>query len=203
MSRITCKKCRRIGESLCGREKCAYKKRPYAPGKLDSDRKHKSNRSEYGLQMLQKQKVRHSYGTSEKQFSAYVMNAIANKDKSKTPAASLYESLEARLDNVVYRSGLAHVRALARQMVAHGHILVNGKRVLSASHSVRIGDVIGVRTGSKSSALFVHSHDKLKTLKSVNWLKVDADKLEATIVGRATDIEPSFDLSSVLEFYSR
>ena len=203
MSRITCKKCRRIGESLCGREKCAYKKRPYAPGKLDSDRKHKSNRSEYGLQMLQKHKVRHSYGTSEKQFSSYVMRAIANKDKTKTPAGVLYESLESRLDNVVYRGGLAHVRALARQMVAHGHILVNGKRVLSASHSVRVEDVVGVRAGSKSSALFVHSHDKLKSFKAPNWLKLDSDKLEITVKGKATDIEPSFDLASVLEFYSR
>ena len=203
MSRITCKKCRRIGESICGREKCAYKKRPYAPGKLDSDRKHKSNRSEYGLQMLQKQKVRHSYGTSEKQFSAYVMNAIENKDKSKTPAEVLYQGLEARLDNIVYRSGLAHVRALARQMVAHGHILVNGKRVLSASHQVKIGDVVGVRTGSKSSALFVHSHDKLKTIKPLNWITIDADKLEAKVTGKPTDIEASFNLSAVLEFYSR
>lgn len=203
MSRITCKKCRRIGESLCGREKCAYKKRPYAPGKLDSDRKHKSNRSEYGLQMLQKQKVRHSYGTSEKQFSGYVKHAIENKDKSKTPAEALYQSLEARLDNVVYRAGLAHVRALARQMVAHGHILVNGKRVLSASHQVRVGDVVGVRAGSKSSSLFVHAHDKLKNYKSVPWITLDAEKLEATVTGKAKDIEPSFDLSSVLEFYSR
>jgi small subunit ribosomal protein S4 len=203
MSRITCKKCRRIGESLCGREKCAYKKRPYAPGKLDSDRKHKSNRSEYGLQMLQKQKVRHSYGVSEKQFSGYVKNAIANKDKTRTPAEALFQSVENRLDNVVYRSGLAHVRALARQMVVHGHITVNGKRLLSAAYQVAIGDVVSVRAGSKKSPLFAHAHDKLKNNKTVSWITMDLDKLEATVTGRAKDIEPSFDLSSVIEFYSR
>ncbi len=203
MSRITCKKCRRIGESICGREKCAYKKRPYAPGRLDSDRKHKSNRSEYGQQMLQKQKVRHSYGMSEKQFSGYVKSAIESKDKNTSPAHHLFQSVESRLDNVVYRAGLAHVRALARQMVAHGHITVNGKRVLSAAHQIKIGDVVGVREGSKKSALFVHSHDKLKNYKTVNWLTLDSDKLQVTVTGKAQDIEPSFDLSSVIEFYSR
>lgn len=203
MSRITCKKCRRIGESLCGREKCAYKKRPYAPGKLDSDRKHKSNRSEFGQQLIQKQKVRHSYGVSEKQFSTYAMHAISNKNKDITPQEALYQQVEARLDNVVYRSGLAHVRSLARQMVVHGHITVNGKRVLSAAYQVKNGDVVGVREGSKKSALFMHSHDKLKKFKTVSWLTLDADKLESKVTGKAKDIEPTFDLAAVLEYYSR
>lgn len=203
MSRINCKKCRRIGESLCGREKCAYKKRPFAPGKRDAERKHKSNKSEYGLQMIQKQKVRHTYGVSEKQFSGYVKHAITHKDKSLTPAETLYSAVESRLDNVVYRAGFAHVRALARQMVVHGHITVNGKRVLSAAYQTKIGDVVEVREGSRKSPLFMHVPEKLKKYKAPSWLTVDGDKFKATITAKAKDIDANFDIASVLEFYSR
>ncbi len=205
MSRITCKQCRRLGESLCGRDKCAFKKRPFAPGKLDSERKHKSSVSEYGTQMRKKQKVRFSYGVSENQFSKYVKNAIANKDQTITPADALVQSLESRLDNAVYRTGLSTNRALARQMVAHGHILVNGKRVKSSAHKLQIGDVIGIREGSKKSALFVHSHDKLKSVKSPNWLSVDSEKLEAKVTGKTKekDLNGIFDLHAIIEFYSR
>lgn len=153
--------------------------------------------------MLQKQKVRHTYGVSERQFSGYVKTAIENKDKTRTPSEALFQSIESRLDNVVYRSGLAHVRALARQMVVHGHITVNGKRVLSAAYKCAVGDVVGVREGSKKSSLFSHSHDKLKNYKTVSWMTLDADKLQVTVTGKAKDIEPTFDLGAVIEFYSR
>jgi small subunit ribosomal protein S4 len=88
-------------------------------------------------------------------------------------------------------------------MVVHGHITVNGKRVLSAAFKVKVGDVIAVRDGSKKSVLFMHTPEKLKNYKAQSWLKVDSDKLEVTVTGKAKDIEPSFDLASVLEFYSR
>src|SRR4051812_48097411 len=113
MSRITCKTCRRLGESLCGREKCAFKKRPYAPGKLDSERKHRSNTSEYGEQLRAKQKMRITYGLMEKQFSNYVKTATATHERgdgSVTPALKLARLLEARLDNIVYRAGFANTR---------------------------------------------------------------------------------------------
>jgi small subunit ribosomal protein S4 len=110
MSRISCKTCRRLGESLCGREKCAYKKRPYAPGKLDSERKHRSSSSEYGEQLRAKQKMRITYGLMEKQFSMYVKRAMdhtGKQDKETSPALKLYRELESRLDNIVFRAGFA------------------------------------------------------------------------------------------------
>jgi glycosyltransferase involved in cell wall biosynthesis len=120
MSRISCKVCRRAGESLCGREKCAQKKRPFAPGILDSQRKHKGSFSEYGQQLNEKRKVRATYGLREKQFAGYVSKAMASKGTDTV--SSIYKSLETRLDNVTYRIGFAVNRALARQLVSHGHI---------------------------------------------------------------------------------
>lgn len=203
MSRITCKTCRRLGESLCGREKCAFKKRPFAPGKLDSERKHKSSVSEYGQQMRAKQKVRLSYGLSEKQFSTYVREAIANKEAGISTTEYLYRKLESRLDNIVYRMGLAHTRALARQIVVHGHILVNGRRLSVPAHMVRVGDIISIREGSRKSSLFTHAHDKLKSHKAPNWMSVDSEKVQGTVKSLNKDIEPSYNLNAVIEFYSR
>jgi small subunit ribosomal protein S4 len=205
MSRITCKKCRRLGESLCGREKCAYKKRPYAPGKLDSDRKHRSGSSEFGEQLRAKQKMRITYGLMEKQFASYVTTAMSSHGKGNevTPELSLYRTLESRLDNVVFRMGLASSRALARQLVSHGHILVNGKRLTIASHKVKVGDVIAIREGSKSIKLFTGINEKLEGLTSPVWMTVDPKKAEAKIAGVPREVETIFDYQKVLEFYSR
>ena len=164
MSRITCKTCRRLGESLCGREKCAFKKRPYAPGKLDSERKHRSNVSEYGEQLRAKQKMRHTYGLREKQFAVYVARSTASHETGEgaaSPSLKLVRELESRLDNIVFRAGFANTRALARQVVSHGHIIVNGRRINIASHQVKIGDSIAIREGSKSTKLFTDLGEKL------------------------------------------
>ena len=206
MSRITCKCCRRLGESLCGREKCAYKKRPYAPGKLDSERKHRSNVSEYGEQLRAKQKMRVTYGLMEKQFSMYVKRATATHESgeaSVTPALKLARQLESRLDNVVYRAGFANTRALARQLVSHGHIIVNGRRINVASHQVKIGDVIVVRLGSQKSVMFADMAKKMKEYTCPNWLTFNAETLTGTVTGKPKNIEGFLDLNTVLEFYSR
>jgi small subunit ribosomal protein S4 len=206
MSRITCKSCRRLGESLCGREKCAYKKRPYAPGKLDSERKHRSNVSEYGEQLRAKQKMRITYGLMEKQFSAYAKNAMAHHETGEgaaTPALKLFRVLESRLDNVVYRAGFAHTRALARQMVSHGHIIVNGRRINVASHLLKIGDVIAIREGSKGAKVFAGLGEKLTSLAPSHVMTVDPAKLSATITGSPREVESMFDTQKVFEYYSR
>ena len=206
MSRITCKTCRRLGESLCGREKCAFKKRPYAPGKLDSERKHRSNVSEYGEQLRAKQKMRITYGLMEKQFSMYVKRATASHETGEgaaTPSLKLARELESRLDNVVYRAGFANTRALARQLVSHGHILVNGRRNTVASHQVRIGDAISIREGSKSAKVFTGLSEKLTAAAPSHVLAVDPAKLEAKITGVVREVEPMFDTQKVLEYYSR
>ncbi|MFA5131967.1 MAG: 30S ribosomal protein S4 [Candidatus Paceibacterota bacterium] len=206
MSRITCKSCRRLGESLCGREKCAFKKRPYAPGKLDSERKHRSNSSEYGEQLKAKQKMRITYGLMEKQFSMYVKRATASHesgDGSVTPALKLARELESRLDNMVYRSGFANTRALARQLVSHGHILVNGRRINISSHQVKIGDIISIREGSKSAKVFLGLAEKLMGMTPSHIVTVNPQTLSSTVVGMPREVEPMFDTQKVLEYYSR
>lgn len=204
MSRITCKSCRRLGQSICGRDKCAFKSRPFAPGKLDSERKHRTSVSEYGEQLREKQKVRVTYGLSEKQFGAYVARSTSlKKDETATPIIRLYRELETRLDNVVYRSGFANTRALARQLVSHGHITVNGRRLNIASYKAKEGDVVAVREGSKATKLFVATGDKLKTHTSPIWMTVDTVKLETKVTGVPKEAEAIFDLPKVLEYYSR
>lgn len=206
MSRITCKTCRRLGESLCGREKCAFKKRPYAPGKLDSERKHRSNVSEYGEQLRAKQKMRHTYGLMEKQFAVYVKRATQSHETgegSATPALKLSRQLEARLDNIVYRSGFANTRALARQMVSHGHITVNGRRINVASHQTKIGDIVAIREGSKSTKLFITLEEKLTAAQPSYVLTIDPKKFTATVKAEVREVEGLFDTQKVLEYYSR
>jgi small subunit ribosomal protein S4 len=206
MPRISCKTCRRLGESLCGREKCAFKKRPYAPGKLDSERKHRSSVSEYGEQLRAKQKMRITYGLMEKQFAMYVKRATARHetgDGAVTPSLKLARELESRLDNIVFRAGFANSRALARQMVSHGHILINGRRNTVASHQVKVGDAISIREGSKSAKVFVGLAEKLMGMTPSHVLSVDPTKLEAKVTGEVREVEPVFDTQKVLEYYSR
>ncbi len=206
MPRITCKICRRLGESVCGREKCAFKKRPYAPGKLDSERKHRSNVSEYGEQLRAKQKMRHTYGLTEKQFEMYVKRATTTHETGEgavTPALKLYRGLEARLDNTVYRAGFALTRALARQMVSHGHITVNGKKLTVASYQVKLGDTVAIREGSKSTKLFTDLEEKLTKMAPTYTLTTEPKAFSVKVKEQVREIEPVFDTQKVLEYYSR
>lgn len=206
MSRITCKSCRRLGESLCGREKCAYKKRPYAPGKLDSERKHRSNVSEYGEQLRAKQKMRITYGLMEKQFSMYVKRATASHDGgdgSVTPALKLARELESRIDNIVFRAGFANTRALARQLVSHGHILVNGRRINIASYQAKIGDVVSIREGSKKALVFTGLGKKLTAMTPSYVMTVNPTTFSAEVKSFVREVEGMFDTQKVLEYYSR
>lgn len=200
MARIKCRTCRRVGESVCGREKCAFKKRPFAPGKLDSERKHKSNRSEFGEQLRDKQKLRIAYGLREKQFSAYVNKAIGTKGVNTQEMINTL--LESRLDNVVFRAGLANTRALARQLVNHGHITVNGKKVTIPSYSVRAGEVIAVREGSKVLNYFVKLAEKFEpTVPS--WISGDAKKMAFTVKSLPKELDKAANYQTIVEFYSR
>ncbi len=208
MTRIQCRTCRRLGESVCGREKCAFKKRPFAPGKLDSERKHRSSVSEYGEQLRAKQKLRISYGLREKQFGNYVREAMTTRSGAVTtevktaPELALYRTLESRLDNIVYRMGLAHTRALARQLVSHGHITVNGRRTTIPSRICKEGDVIAVREGSKSAKPFLEKVTALEGVSSY-WMKIEPAKLTGEITAKVREVEPGYDFQKVLEYYSR
>ncbi|HBB44459.1 MAG: 30S ribosomal protein S4 [Parcubacteria group bacterium GW2011_GWA1_44_13] len=203
MSRVTCKICRRLGETICGREKCAFKKRPYPPGKVLAEKKHRSTVTDYGRQLREKQKVRHTYGVSETQFSNYVKEASGKHGIN--PAEYLFEALESRLDNAVFRAGFVASRSLSRQIVSHGHIMVNGRRTNIASRRMKIGDVIAIRPGSMSTKLFETLAERFKTVTVPTWFKLDTDKLTATFQGKPKpgQAEMSFNLTSVIEFYSR
>lgn len=204
MSRVTCKICRRLGESICGRAKCAFKKRPYPPGKVLAEKKHRSTLTDFGRQLHEKQKVRHTYGLSEKQFANYV-KASAGKHGAN-PAEHLFETLESRLDNAVFRAGFAPARSVARQMVNHGHIVVNGRRTNIPSRRLKVGDVLTVREGSKKTKLFEGMDEKLKNAPAtVSWLKVDPNKQAVLFQGKpkAGQVEQSFNFTAIVEFYSR
>ena len=158
--------------------------------------------SDYKKQLIEKQKMRFSYGISEKQLSRYVKESF---EKGHQPIAALIARLESRLDNVVYRLGLAKSRRLARQLVSHGHICVNGRRLNIPSHKVAIGDAVSVREQSKQSPLFVTLDETLASYTAPHWLSLTAKSLSGT-KGAEPTYEPSetlFDPQQVLEYYSR
>ena len=202
-----CKICRRAGEKLflkgerCFTPKCAMVKRPYAPGRLESERKHRSSTSEFGTQLREKQKVRNLYGINERQFSNYVKRAMAEKGKNIT--GHLFENLELRLDNAIYRLGFVSSRALARQFVSHGHAIVNGKKITVPSYSLRVGDAISFRDGSKLNKLYPIAMERAKNYTSPMWLNLNKETLSAEVMGKPKDIDTLFNLQSVIEFYSR
>ncbi len=160
-------------------------------------------KTEFGMQLLEKQKARYTYLLSEKQFAKYAKEAIAKKDaKGKE---RLFSKLESRLDNVVFRAAFRPTRLSARQVVSHGHVMVNGKRVTAPSFSVKVGDVISIRPQSLNSPMFGDFVERTKTYAPPVWLKCNFEKMTAT-VANVPDIgaqETVFDLSSVLEYYSR
>lgn len=161
------------------------------------------SKSEFAKQLLEKQKVRVTYYISERQFKNYVMAATDKGGVS--PSENLFIALETRLDNALYRLGLAPTRQAARQMAAHGHIRVNDKRATVPSLHLSPGDVISVRSGSRTSPLFLGLVEKLAERKSLPWITFDAQKLEGKVVSlpKYDRAEHHFDLAPVLEFYSR
>lgn len=160
------------------------------------------NRSDYGLGMLEKQKARFSYGITNKQFTNYVKKAMDSKGNA---SEHLTSALESRFDNVALRAGYVTTRQAARQMTAHGHLTINGKIVTVPSYAVKVGDVIGIREGSKKKVLFATLDDRFKTVKLPAWLKLNFDTKEVTIDGipHIASSELLFNPGSVLEFYSR
>lgn len=160
-------------------------------------------KTDYGRQMLEKQKARFTYGVSEKQFSKYVKNVI--ESQSHTPTNDVFVALETRLDNVVARLGIVSTRRFARQVVSHGHILVNGRKVTVPSYVVRADDKISVREGSKSTVIFKEFEAKIKEIQTPLWLTWDTEKKVASVL-KMPSIEGQdllFDLGAVIEFYKR
>ncbi len=160
--------------------------------------------TEFGKQLLEKQKVRFTYGLSERQFRNYVEEASASMTVS--PVEALHRFLELRLDNVVYRIGLASTRRAARQMVSHGHITVNGVKTTVPSRRVRVGtDRIAVREGSKGATLFATFAEKFAEQPLASWLTWNAKSMEGGVseYPTAESASPAGDLVTVMSFYSR
>ena len=158
-------------------------------------------KSELGKELIEKQKTRFTYGLSEKQFRTYVEKALHAPD----PVQKLFIILESRLDNVLFRGGLAKTRAQARQAAGHGHTTVNGKRVTVPSILLSKGDKVGLRASSSGSPLFGEAGERMKALTTPAWLKVDPDTKTLSVEGQPVYIsqEHVFDLGSVIEFYNR
>jgi len=192
--------CRRLGPGVY--DKCQTTKFSISSGKgtLPGGRRPKAL-SEYGTQLIEKQKIRFSYGITERQLSNYVEKASLIKGAGT--AEKFYEELESRLDNVVYRMGLCSSRRAARQMVSHGHFVVNDHKVTVPSCELRPGDIIKIREGSKGKKIFDNLVDRLKDYNAPAWLTFDASKMEGKILSKPKNIETFLDLNAVLEFYSR
>lgn len=182
--------------------KSALVRRPYPPGIHGQKRTGKM--SEFGMQMRSKQKIKNTYRMLEKQFKNSVKAALELK---KDPYNAILETLETRLDNIVFRIGFAQSRDQARQIVNHGHILVNGKRVSIPSYHVSIGDEISIREASKKSPYFTTIiNNWFGSYEAPAWLGANKEKMTAKIKGHPTMEESGIqttDLQAIIEFYSR
>ena len=200
-----CRLCRREGGKLflkgdkCYKTSCPFERRPVAPGQHGADRK---KVSEYGLQLREKQKAKRIYGILESQFRDYYEKA----DKMKgITGENMLSLIERRLDNVVYRMGIAVSRSQARQLVTHAHFNVNGRPVDIASFQVKVGDVISVKEGKKSSPYFEALKGSTKSAKMPKWLDFDVEKLEGKVLALPTreDIDSQITEQMIVELYSK
>ena len=194
---------KRLGASVF--EKAQTQKFALSADRSAKNKKRSRGRqSEYGKQMLEKQKVRITYGLTEKQFSNYVHKALANAHDT-SPTDHLHELLELRLDNVVWRLGLAKTRRGARQMVAHGHILVGGKKIRVPSHILSVGNSIAVREGSKNHGVLVGFAERFHEQPHPSWLSWNPVAMEGSVVEKPTtaSADPAGDFTAVLSFYTR
>ncbi len=200
-----CAKCRRAGEKLflkgekCFGPKCPILKRNYPPGQHGADKKHVKV-SGYGRQLKEKQKIKRMYGLMERQFANYVAEASR---KTGDTSKFLMNFLESRLDNAVYRMGLGKSREEARQLVSHGHLLVNDRRVNIPSYRLRVGDTFKIKPASLKKKLFENITERLSKVEAPAWLAVDAEKLSAKVLNEPTLDNANFDAKAIIEFYSR
>ena len=209
MARYTnpsCKICRQQGQKLflkgerCFSEKCPFNKRPYPPGE-HGPRLRRRKITDYGLQLREKQKMKSIYGILEKQFRKYYyMSTRMGGDKSENLAVIV----ESRLDNVVFRMGFANSRKQARQLVSHGHFLLNGRKANIPSILVRPGDVVEVKESSRDSKAFEGLSSK--TSENIpDWISVEYNNFKGTFVSKPKfeNLELPVDVTKIIELYSK
>jgi len=189
-----------VGERIF--PKCQSSKFVIAGMKRRSSKRPPRPKTEYGLQLLEKQKARLSYGVTERQFVNYVKKA---QSVQGNPVANLFHLLESRLDNTVFRMGIVHSRIFSRQIVGHGHITVNGRKVTIPSYHVKPGDVIAVREGSRSNGIVAGLPERAKTYTQPGWVAFDPEVLSGKVTGTPTpgEGELSINFGTIIEFYSR
>ncbi len=199
-----CKLCRREGAKLylkgerCYTDKCAFERRPYAPGEQGESRR---KQSEYGQQLREKQKVRRIYGIMENQFRNYFSKAARQRGVT---GENFLKLLETRLDNTVFRMGFATSRAQARQFVLHGHILVDGRKVNVPSYQVSEGDTISVKDASRKKNFIKDVLEINAEQTPPEWLSVNMEKAEGTVVSlpERDDIDQPINEQLIVEYYS-
>ncbi len=208
MARIVgpvCRLCRRSGDKLmlkgdrCFGAKCGVDRRPKPPGPHAATRRRMSDR---GIQLREKQKAKYTYGLYEKQFKRFFN--IAGKQSGIT-GDNLKVLLERRLDNVVFRLGFADSHSQGRQLVLHGHLLVNDKKVDIASYLVNQGDTIKWREGSKKTEYFKILAEGIKAKSVPNWLDLDRENIVGKVLSlpSSATIETKFETTNIVEWYSR
>jgi len=192
--------CRRLEFPVFESEKFSSIRKNYPPGQHGQSRRRKL--SNYGVQLREKQRIKYLYGVLEKQFRNYFKKAL-NKDGAT--GDNLLISLESRLDNTIYRLGLANTRSAARQLVSHKHFLVNNKVVNIPSYNLSEGDIIEVRSKSKKNDIFLNSMRRIKSDNPMSWLTLDKSKLRGTFdkVPTREEISEPLNEQLVVELYSK
>jgi len=204
-----CKICRREGIKLflkgqrCLTAKCPMVKRPYPPGQKRKRRK--GPPSEYGKELSEKQKLKFLYNLSERQFKNYIHKTLKRRGKTEDLADFLIQTLESRLDNVVFRLGFTLSRPQARQLVSHNFFLVNKKPMNLPSYQMKIGEVISVKSQKLKKNILKNIENLIKKYKPPTWLELNVEKLEGKVVGKPTleQVAPPVEISAIFEFYSR
>lgn len=210
MARYTgalCRVCRKVGEKLylkgyrCYTEKCGIERRKYPPGQHGQNR---GKLSDYGVQLLEKQKVRKYHGIGERQFRKYFYEA---ERKKGVTGEVLLKLLELRLDNVVYRMGFAVNKRQARELVTHGHFLVNGKSVNIPSYSLRPGDTVEVKESSRNIGSIRESIERIEHRGLPNWIEIDPQNLKGKVlhIPSREEIQLPFEVQEqlIVELYSK
>ncbi len=200
-----CRLCRNEGTKLflkgsrCFTTKCGIERRRYGPGQHGQNRK---KQSEFAIQLREKQKVRQFFGMLEGQFSKYM--ETATKQKKVPTGLKLLQLCETRLDNIVHRSGMAPSRAQARQMILHGHILVDGKKVAIASYNLKPNQVVSIKEKSQKFVKDMLANSPVAGT-TTSWLKVDQENLTVSIINQPSreDLDPTIKEALIVEYYSR
>ena len=203
MMSLKCKICRRLGFSICSSPKCALRKKPYPPGQKGKRRPRAL--SEFGKELKEKQKLKYWYNLTERQFRKYVKGVLSSPQKGEDAVTLLIRKLERRLDSVIFRLGFATSRPQSRQLVSHGHFLVNKRAVNIPSFEVKIGDIIELSLKSKEKIISQNLKASLKKHKPPSWLELDIEKFDGKVKGLPSleEILPPIEIPLIFEYYSK